>query len=549
MENEVKIINPFDTNEELKGYITKLDELRKDGESKIISLKNEIRDIKLNKQIDDASRNQIIEQDNELIEQAKVVAAQNKEEVNSLIKEATQLASEQGKEYYAEVSAEQKTLVEAAKKQYQEDLAKEKEEHLARLEEIEAVPSGASKEEVEEHKQKVKAEKILFKSKLEDIKSKKNAVLDNARETNYDAYLEKYGYYNRARNNRHSIVEACEFKYRHYLYNFRLNSWLLKNALNIIILLVFILCAIIGALDGRNLLSGTNILGILGQSSTKMFFSLGVAGLILIGGTDLSICRMTGMGASLACLLLAKQGYDTNIGWIDASGMPFGPRIVIALFVCIAVCVAFSAIAGFFTAKFKMHPFITTLSTQLVIFGVMMVLFSNVSAFNMDLGVKHQITGNKNINLIIFAIVAIMIVWFIWNKTKFGKYMYAVGGNQEAASVSGINVFWVTMSIFIMAGVLYGLGSFLEGARVGAGNANTGVGTELDAIAACVVGGISFSGGVGKISGAVLGTIIFTGLTYCFTFIGLDMNYQFIFKGIIIMAAVCLDSLKYLKRK
>ena len=127
--------------------------------------------------------------------------------------------------------------------------------------------------------------------------------------------------------------------------------------------------------------------------------------------------------------------------------------------------------------------------------------------------------------------------------------MYAVGGNAEAASVSGINVFWVTMGIFIMAGVLYGLGGFFEATRVAVGNPSTGTGTELDAIAACVVGGISFSGGVGKVSGAVIGTLIFTALTYCLTYIGFDANMQFIFKGAIIMAAVCLDSLKYLKKK
>jgi len=221
----------------------------------------------------------------------------------------------------------------------------------------------------------------------------------------------------------------------------------------------------------------------------------------------------------------------------------------LAIVVCIVVCVLFSAIAGFFSAKFKMHPFITTLSTQLLIFGIMMVIFSNIPSFNMILDVKKSITGDNNINLIIYAVIATFIMWFIWNKTKFGKNMYAVGGNAEAASVSGISVFWITMGIFIMAGVFYGLGGFLEGARVGAANPSTAFGTELDAIAACVVGGISFSGGVGKVRGAVIGTIIFTGMTYCLTNLGFDVNIQYIFKGIIIMAAVCLDSLKYLKKK
>ncbi|MDY4708247.1 MAG: galactoside ABC transporter permease, partial [Candidatus Treponema excrementipullorum] len=150
--------------------------------------------------------------------------------------------------------------------------------------------------------------------------------------------------------------------------------------------------------------------------------------------------------------------------------------------------------------------------------------------------------------LIIPAVIAIIVAWFIWNKTTFGKNMYAVGGNAEAASVSGISVFKVTMGVFIMAGVFYGFGAFLETFKANA-SAGTGQGYELDAIAACVVGGISFNGGIGKIGGAVLGVIIFTGLTYCLTFLGIDTNLQFVFKGLIIIAAVALDSVKYLKKK
>lgn len=124
----------------------------------------------------------------------------------------------------------------------------------------------------------------------------------------------------------------------------------------------------------------------------------------------------------------------------------------------------------------------------------------------------------------------IFIAWFIWNKTIFGKNMYAVGGNAEAASVSGISVFKVTMGVFIMAGIFYGSGAFLEAFRANA-SAGTGQGYELDAIAACVVG-----------------VIIFTGLTYCLTFLGIDTNLQFVFKGFIIIT-VALDSVKYLKKK
>ena len=139
---------------------------------------------------------------------------------------------------------------------------------------------------------------------------------------------------------------------------------------------------------------------------------------------------------------------------------------------------------------------------------------------------------------------AIVIVWFIWNKTTFGKNLYAVGGNPEAAAVSGISVFGVTMGAFILAGILYGFGSWLECARmVGSGSAAYGQGWEMDAI------GVSFTGGIGKISGVVVGVLIFTVLIYSLTILGIDTNLQFVFEGIIIITAVTLDCLKYVQKK
>ena len=152
--------------------------------------------------------------------------------------------------------------------------------------------------------------------------------------------------------------------------------------------------------------------------------------------------------------------------------------------------------------------------------------------------------------IILWAVAAIAIVWFIWNKTTFGKNMYAVGGNPEAASVSGINVFAVSIGVFILAGILYGFGSWLECIRmVGSGSAAYGQGWETDAIAACVVGGISFTGGIGKISGITIGVLIFTALTYSLTILGIDTNLQFVCSGIIILVAVTLDCLKYVQKK
>ena len=236
----------------------------------------------------------------------------------------------------------------------------------------------------------------------------------------------------------------------------------------------------------------------------------------------------------------------------DFTTMPIGLRVILALVVCIVLCTFFTTIAGFFTAKFKMHPFISTMANMLVIFGLVTYATKGVSFGAIEPVIPNMIIPKINgfPTIILWAAAAIAIVWFIWNKITFGKNLYAVGGNPEAAAVSGIAVFAVTVGAFVLAGILYGFGSWLECARmVGSGSAAYGQGWEMDAIAACVVGGVSFTGGIGKISGVVVGVFIFTSLTYSLTILGIDTNLQFVFSGIIILVAVTLDCLKYVQKK
>ena len=337
----------------------------------------------------------------------------------------------------------------------------------------------------------------------------------------------------------------------------------MDNGLYIAIAIFFVVCIIIApAIGAGNLLTLPNIFTILEQSSTRMFYALGVAGLILLAGTDLSVGRMVAMGSVVTGLIL-HPGTNIvkffNMGPWNFTALPMGVRLIFALLLSILLCTAFCAFAGVFTAKLKIHPFISTLASQLIIYGLLFFGTTGTPVGSIDSSVKDLIGGRWVLGiingelvtfpkLIIPAIIAIIVAWFIWNKTTFGKNMYAVGGNSEAASVSGISVFWVTMGVFIMAGIFYGCGAFLEAFRANA-SAGTGQGYEMDAIAACVVGGISFNGGIGKIGGAAIGVVIFTSLTYCLTFLHIDTNLQFVFKGLIIIAAVALDSIKYLKRK
>ena len=352
-----------------------------------------------------------------------------------------------------------------------------------------------------------------------------------------------------------TFMETREQKWENYKYTFNRRTFLLQNGLYIAILLIFIaLCIITPIVKNTPLLTYNNVLNILQQASPRIFLALGVAGLILLTGTDLSIGRMIGMGMTTATIIM-HQGVNTGgvFGHIfDFTGMSNGVKVVLALVMCIVLCTFFTSIAGFFTAKFKMHPFISTMANMLVIFGLVTYATKGVSFGAIEPTIPSMVIPKINgfPTIIIWAVVAIIVVWFIWNKTTFGKNLYAVGGNPEAAAVSGISVFAVMMGAFILAGILYGFGAWLECVRmVGSGSAAYGQGWEMDAIAACVVGGVSFTGGIGKISGVVVGVFIFTALTYSLTILGIDTNLQFVFSGIIILVAVALDCLKYVQKK
>jgi methyl-galactoside transport system permease protein len=289
---------------------------------------------------------------------------------------------------------------------------------------------------------------------------------------------------------------------------------------------------------------------ILTQSAVRLILAFGVAGIIILQGTDLSLGRSVGFAAIISASLLQKPDYASRF-YPDMAQLP----LFVPLLAAIAVCVLFSAINGWVVAKFKIHPFLATMGMMISLYGILSIYFASGAPGPQPIGghdnryvdlVNGQTLGVPN--LVLIAGIVSVFVWILWNKTTFGKNMYAVGGNPEAANVSGVNVTRTTILVYVLAGVMYGIGGYLEAARIGSANNGTGFGYELDAIAACVVGGISFSGGIGKVSGAIAGVLMFTIISYGMTFVGLDQYYQYIVKGIIIVAAVSLDTKKYLKK-
>ncbi len=562
MENEQ--INYLEADKELNEYTSALAELRKDGVNKISELKSSNAQAKKNKLIDAASREALISKNNAELEKAKAVAAANKAKIAEIVKKAVARSNELSKPHIAQVESEQKKVLSAYKADFEKELASLKEDNANRRTQIAKSYVGkTSPQDNAACKEELKMADFELKSAIFDAKNKYTTKCDRAKALISQAYVDHVQKNRALRNGTTKFSEDLNLNIRDYINKFRLSKFLLDNGLYLAILVFFIVCIILAPLSGNgNLLTLPNIFTILEQSSVRMFYALGVAGLILLAGTDLSVGRMVAMGAVITGLILHPgENIVTFFGmgpW-DFSALPMACRLIMALFISVFFCVAFSAFAGVFSAKLKIHPFISTLATQLIIYGLLFFGTSGTPVGSIDSNIKDLLGGRWILGqvggdlitfpkLIIPAVIAIAIAWFIWNKTTFGKNMYAVGGNAEAAAVSGISVFWVTLGVFIMAGIFYGCGAFLEAFKANA-SAGTGQGYEMDAIAACVVGGISFNGGIGKIEGAVLGVIIFTGLTYCLTFLGIDTNLQFVFKGLIIIAAVAMDSVKYLKRK
>lgn len=330
---------------------------------------------------------------------------------------------------------------------------------------------------------------------------------------------------------------------------------ILNNALYILMAIFVIYTAI----QKPNFVSAGSLANLIIQVAAYLPMALGIAGCIVLTGTDLSAGRISGLTAAITGVMLQKTDFvnkmfrslpEVTTGWI-----------LLTLLGVVAVGALIGVINGFFVAKFSLHPFIVTLSTQLITYGVILWFFAlNGNNGQPISGLSEQYktfvngemfrVGNVAVpRYVAYAVVLVALMWFIWNKTTFGKNMFAVGSNAEAARVSGVNVFWTTVLVHTLAGAMYGYTGFIEGARSGSIAAGTGLNAECDAIAACVIGGVSFVGGTGKISGIVLGVVVLRLIFVALTMLGVDSSSLYIIKGAIILCACALDMRKYLVKR
>ncbi|MFB5265412.1 galactose/methyl galactoside ABC transporter permease MglC [Paenibacillus enshidis] len=323
---------------------------------------------------------------------------------------------------------------------------------------------------------------------------------------------------------------------------------------NAIYIVLFVLIVGIAVYD-PSFIAVNTLRDVLIQSSTRIIIALGMAFILITAGTDLSAGRIVGLSAVISASMLQVSDYPRRF-------FPDMPELNVIIPIALAVIIGLvcGMINGWVVAKLNVPPFIATLGTMVAVYGLNSLYFDMEPNVSQPIGglrpdfttIGSGFIGSGEFSIpyiVIIAIVVSVIVWVVFNKTKLGKNMYAIGGNIQAAKVSGINVSKNLIWIYAIAGALYGLAGVLEAARTGGATNNYGNMYELDAIAACVVGGVSTSGGIGTVPGVLVGVFIFTIINYGLTFIGVSPYWQLIIKGLIIVAAIAIDMRKYATKK
>lgn len=312
-----------------------------------------------------------------------------------------------------------------------------------------------------------------------------------------------------------------------------------KRPVEVGILLVLIAMALIfealgWALRGQSFLGNPGrLLIIILQVSTIGLLAIGVTQVIITGGVDLSSGSVLALAAMVAASL-AQSGDYARAVFPSLTDLP----AVVPVMAGLAVGLAAGAINGLLVTYGRLPAFIATLGMMVTARGLARY-YTKGQPISMLTDEYTWIGSGANPVLIFLAVAAIFHVAL--RHTRYGKYTYAIGGNMQAARVSGINVTRHLILVYTIAGLLSGLAGIITSARAASGQAGMGMSYELDAIAAAVIGGTSLSGGVGRITGTVIGTLILGVMTSGFTFLGVDAYIQDIVKGLIIIAAVMAD--------
>ena len=314
---------------------------------------------------------------------------------------------------------------------------------------------------------------------------------------------------------------------------------------NGVIIVMFVLVFYTG-FTSPNFFTAGNFTNILMNMSYRLVIALGIAGCVITAGCDLSAGRMIGFAACIAGTLLQRADYSKKF-FPDME--PLNPLLV--LLIVMLITAAFGSVTGFFIAYLSVPPFIATLAMMEIVYGLSLI-YTGATPLG---GYVDSYTNFAKGNflglswLIWIAILVAIITWFIFNMTRHGKYMYAIGGNPQAAEVAGVPVKLTLVLIYAKAAAMYGLAGFMLGAKAGGASVNAGLGYEMEAIAACTIGGVSVTGGRGRVYSAIIGVAVFELLKTALQYMGVDNNAQYIAIGIVIFIAISLDIRKYVAKK
>ncbi len=312
------------------------------------------------------------------------------------------------------------------------------------------------------------------------------------------------------------------------------------------VIVIMVILVVYTGITSPNFVKPNNLMNILLNMSSRLVIALGIAGCIITAGCDLSAGRMIGLGGCIAGTLLQKIDYSNKF----YPGMkPW--NLFLALVVVMLICGFFGAITGFFIAYLHVPPFISTMAMMEIVYGGNLI-YTNATPLGGYVESYTKLATGKFLGisyLIWIALIVAAITWFIFNMTRHGKYMYAIGANPQAAEVAGVPVAKTLILIYMKAAMFYGLAGFMLGAKAGGASVNLGLSYEMEAIAACTIGGVSVSGGRGKVSSAFIGVAVFEFLKTALQFLGVNANAQYIALGVIIFIAISLDIRKYIARK
>lgn len=305
--------------------------------------------------------------------------------------------------------------------------------------------------------------------------------------------------------------------------------WIKRNLASMIALaFMFVMLS----LTTDTFLATNNLLSVLRQVCVNAFIAFGITCVLISGGIDLSVGSVVAASGVIVVRL-------ANANW--------------PVWLCVLIALCFGAALGLFNGYVISHttlpPFIVTLSTQIIVRGISYILTGGQPAQCTNEAFNNLGTGSVLFIPIpvLFVAAAFIVLYFIMNRTSFGRHVYATGGNREAAKYAGVNTKWVQMRVFMISGIMAALAGVILAARLYSGQPSVGEGFERDAIAASVLGGTSFNGGIGTLGGTMIGVLIIGVLNNGMNLLKINSYWQFVVKGIVILGAVYIDYLKKYK--